>query len=105
MADWIASLLRGFTMVVLPIAAFVVGIAVVDLHDDSLRKAVISKTWSSTQATTDDKSPTEDKGGKPEDTQGAAASAATPKTDLPNTEAAKTVEKKKPQPDRKDSDG
>ena len=81
MVDWIASLGRGLTMVILPIAAFGVGVVSVDWHDDSLRKAVISKNWSSTTvAAHDDKSeadkdekPAEGKGDKPKDAQGKAS--------------------------------
>lgn len=82
MADWVANLLRGFMMVVLPIAAFAVGIASVDWHDDSLRKAVISKNWGSPSQTADAKKPADAKPDKPQDAQ-----------------------EKKPEPDKKDGGG
>ena len=55
--DWVASLVKGFLMVVLPIAAFAVGIMSVNWPDDTLRKAVIAKNWSSTSADTGDEKP------------------------------------------------
>lgn len=55
--DWAASLVRGLLMVVLPIAAFALGITSATWHDDALRKAVIAKTWSSTPAGTEDEKP------------------------------------------------
>ena len=70
MIESIASLTRGLAMVVLPIAAFGVGVIGVDWHDDSLRKAVISKNWSSTTPAALSKTPTKEEGGKPKDTQG-----------------------------------
>lgn len=55
--DWVASLARGLLMVVLPLAALAIGIASVDWHDDTLRKAVIAKTWDSAPAGTNGEKP------------------------------------------------
>lgn len=55
--DWVVSFVKGLLMVVLPIAAFAVGIMSVNWPDDTLRKAVIAKNWSSTSADTEDKKP------------------------------------------------
>ncbi len=56
MPDWVATIGKALVMVILPIIAFAMGVGSVDWHDDSLRKAVIAKTWSpatSTIPTTD----------------------------------------------------